>query len=128
MIPLRLYAYIAAGLLLAGLLGYGAHIVKKANRADAAETALAIAQKDFAASVERLSTAAAVNRQIAADLALYRDEQAATSADFRVELSKRNITREVRYETKQGESVVCTERDPVRYSELFNRAVGPASP
>ncbi len=120
---MKLYAYLAAAVILAGLLGYGIHIVRQANRAEAAEEALEKAQERFAADVSRLTKAAETNRQIASDLATFRGEQSAATQAFHVELAKRNITREIRYVTKDGVEAVCTQRDPVRYHELFNRAV-----
>lgn len=54
----RLYAYIAAALLLAGFIGYGVHIVRKASRVDVAEARAEAAEKgradDMAEVVKRL--------------------------------------------------------------------------
>src|SRR3954469_11478410 len=50
---MRIYAYLAIALALAGLLAYGAHVVKKANRAEAAEAALASEQRAHRADNEK---------------------------------------------------------------------------
>jgi hypothetical protein len=55
---MKIYAYLAALALLAGVVGYGVHIVKKANRVDAAEARAEAAEKgrkdDMAEVVRRL--------------------------------------------------------------------------
>jgi hypothetical protein len=127
-VVVKLWLYVAAAIMLSGFIGYGIHIVKKANRAEAAEEALDEARKQFAADVSRLSKAAETNRQIASDLAEFRDQQSTASESLRAEIAKRNITREVTREVN-GVTTTCRERDPVRYRELFNQAVtGTANP
>ncbi len=84
---------------------------------------LEAAEKEFAATVKSMADAAQTNREISADLAAFRSEQAQSTASFRDELAKRNITREIRYVTKEGAEAVCVQRDPARYRELFNQAV-----
>lgn len=55
---MKIYAYLAAALLLAGLLGAGVHIVRKASRVDVAEARAEAAEKgrasDMAEVVKRL--------------------------------------------------------------------------
>lgn len=63
---MKIYLYLAALALLAGLIGYGAHVVKKANRTDAAEAALAGEKKrhiDDLAQVEKALAASTLERQ-----------------------------------------------------------------
>jgi len=65
-IPLRLYAYLACALAVVGLLGYGVHIVKKANRTEAAEDALAaerIAHKSDLDQVKASLAASTIQRE-----------------------------------------------------------------
>jgi hypothetical protein len=54
----KLWAYVAIAAILSGAIGYGVHIVKKANRADAAEARAAAAEAgradDMAEVVKRL--------------------------------------------------------------------------
>lgn len=49
---MKIYAYIVAAIMLAGAVAYGVHIVKKANRAEVAEKALADETAKHAAYVE----------------------------------------------------------------------------
>lgn len=123
---------IAAAILLTliGLAGWRVNVWRNGYlERDQAVKQLKEAQDTFNANVERLSKAAETNRQIASDLAAFRNEQTDFSQSFRDELSKRNITKEIRYVTKDGETVTCTQRDPARYLELFNSAVsGTANP
>lgn len=59
----RIYVYIAATLLLSGVVGYGVHIVRKASRVDAAEARAEAAESgraaDMAEVVKRLDADAA---------------------------------------------------------------------
>lgn len=60
---MRLYLYIAAAILTASLLAYGAHVVKKANRTDAAEAALAEERKSHKAALLKVETALAASTE-----------------------------------------------------------------
>jgi hypothetical protein len=77
------------------------------------------------ARIAGLEAAAARDTRIANELSIFRAEQTAASQAFRQELASKPITREVvrHVDTSTGEQIVCRERDPARYRELFNRAV-----
>lgn len=60
---MKIYAYIAALLLLAGAVGYGAHIVKKANRVDAAEARADAAEKGRADDMKEVTRRLDADRQ-----------------------------------------------------------------
>jgi hypothetical protein len=55
---MKLYAYLAALVIVAGIVGYGVHIVRKASRVDAAEARAEAAEKgradDMAKVIKRL--------------------------------------------------------------------------
>lgn len=51
---MKIYAYIAALVLLAGVVGYGVHIVRKANRVDVAEARAEAAEKGRAADMKEV--------------------------------------------------------------------------
>lgn len=70
----RLIAYGLIALALAGAVGYGAHIVRKANRVDIAEAALKDAQASHAAYVEKSA------KQLADYLAQAKTDRAADEA------------------------------------------------
>lgn len=69
---MKLWAYVALAALLAGVIGYGVHIVKKANRADAAEARAEAAEKgraaDMAEVVKRLDESAKERKALNAKL------------------------------------------------------------
>jgi len=52
---MKLWAYIIAAILLAGAIGYGVHIVKKANRAEAAEARADAAEKGRADDMKEIA-------------------------------------------------------------------------
>lgn len=58
---MKIYAYLACALAVMGLLAYGAHIVKKANRTDAAEAALAGEVKRHRADLAQVEKALAAS-------------------------------------------------------------------
>jgi hypothetical protein len=78
-----------------------------------------------AEQIAGLQAAAARDTRIATELSNFRAEQTAASQAFREELASKPITREVvrHVDTSTGEQIVCRERDPVRYRELFNSAI-----
>lgn len=129
----KVIGYLLAAAALAGALWWVGNRIRVSYEAelerDAARAELKQEREQNAANLKVLADGAATNRQISLDLAAFRGEQAASSQSFRDELAKRNITREIRYETKDG-TVTCTERDPERYRGLFNAAVngGGANP
>lgn len=67
---MKIWAYLAALAIVSGMIGYGVHIVKKANRVDAAETRAEAAEKgraeDMAKVMQRLDKDAEDRRQFAA--------------------------------------------------------------
>lgn len=64
---MKLWAYLAIAVALAGFLAYGAHIVKKANRTDAAESALVAERHNNAVRISQ------IEKEAAASLALERE-------------------------------------------------------
>ncbi len=125
---MKLYLYIAAAIVMAGLIGYGVHIVKKANRVDVAEAKAEAAEKRALDIAETAAKAAAQERGINEALSLFRGDLATQSQSFREALTRKPLVHEVTREVN-GVQVTCSERDPVRYRELFNQAVtGVASP
>jgi multidrug efflux pump subunit AcrA (membrane-fusion protein) len=125
---MKIYAYLAAALLLAGLVGGAVHIIRKANRVDVAEAKAKAAEQRALDIAETAAKAAAQERDISQALAQFRGELGAQSQSFRDALSSQPITREVPH-VVNGQTITCRERDPARYRELFNQAVtGTAGP
>lgn len=94
------------------------------ERADAAE-------KRSVEIAENFAKGAAVNQDIAKVLTDFRGEEERRGLELAqaIKDSKRPIIREVTYvDPKTGAKNTCYQRDPVRYGELFNEAVGPAYP
>lgn len=115
---------IAIGLVLAALGGllWHDHYVTRKLQARTAELNLAKAE------VTALKDAAAKDARIAEALQAFRTEQATNFRAFDEKLKVTKFTREVRYETKDGEPVVCVERIPAVYRRLHNEAVSGAAP
>lgn len=76
-------------------------------------------------TIDALGAAAARDRRFADALGLFRGQQSDWMRDFHEELGKQAITKKVppHVDPKTGAVEPCIVRDPVRYRELFNRAV-----
>ena len=72
-----------------------------------------------------LEKAAARDQRIATEIAEFRGQQSDWMRDFHEELGKKPLTIKVppHVDPKTGAIEPCVVRDPVRYRELFNRAV-----
>lgn len=126
---MKIWAYVIAAALLAGAVGYGIHVVKKANRAEAAEAQAkaaearaAKAEQETIDTAKRFLKAAEADQATQTELAGIRSEMASGSLLFAQALKSRPITRETTH-VENGQTVTCRERDPTRYLELFNAAV-----
>lgn len=80
------------------------------------------AQQDH---ISGLEMAAARDQRIATEIAVFRGQQSDVAKQFREDLAKHPLTREVQphVDPKTGIAEPCHERIPARYRELFNRAV-----
>ena len=91
---MKLYAYLAAALILAGAFAYGVHIYKKAERAEAAEKALT----DYKGAVAAREKKEADDRKAAEarskTLATTLDQVSATLDDLRAHPPKASVIRE----------------------------------
>lgn len=124
---MRLWAYVIAFALLAGTIGYGIHIVRKASRVDAAEARAEAAEQRASDVAVRFLKAAESDRATATELAGLRAQIADNALTFANAIKAKPIVREIQH-VENGQSVTCHERDPARYLELFNAAVEGSAP
>jgi hypothetical protein len=96
---------------------------------DAAEARAETAEDEKLRLAETFAAATELNRSLARDLAAFREEEATRGQELRDAIKAKPLHREVIHvNPTTGEKTTCNERDPVRYGELFNKAVGPAYP
>ncbi len=121
---IRLYLILGALALVIGAGVYVVQLQKKANMVDAAEAKADAAEKRALSIAETAVKAAAQDRKISADLAAYRQELGSQSLLFSQALNRKPLVVEVSsVDPQTGQTVTCTQRDHVRYRELFNQAV-----
>lgn len=134
---MKIYAYLAGLLLLAGFVGGAVHLWRKAERVDVAEANEKAADKRAAAAdlravdtAERFLAAATTDRKNAAELDGLRAEMAKQNLYIAQLLKEKPLTHEVTHvDAKTGATVTCRERDAARYLELWNSAAdGTAAP
>lgn len=77
-----------------------------------------------AAQIGTLEAARARDTRVASEMRAFRDEQATGRQAFLDALNKKPLTLKVTHvDPTTGKTDTCTERDPVRYRELFNAGV-----
>lgn len=75
-------------------------------------------------AIAGLNAARIRDTRVAREMAAFRAQQADFGAGFQQELAKKPLTFEVKHvDSATGATVVCRQRNPVRYRELFNSAV-----
>jgi ABC-type sugar transport system substrate-binding protein len=130
MIPLRLWLYGAAAVVLLAGLGYVKHLHGKAAERDEYKAQAEAAESRALAIAESAVKAAAKERDTAAMLTAFRGDLATQRQSFNEALTRKPLVIKVPHVDPQtGATVTCDQRDPTLYRSLFNQAVtGVASP
>jgi hypothetical protein len=112
---LKLYAYAAVAVIVAGLFIHDRWMAKRYEHQKAANAVL-VAEK------AALEIAAKKDTRIADELATFRTQQTISLRQFDETLRTSKVTREIRYENG-----TCVVRDPALYRRLFNEANSPST-
>ncbi len=128
-----LYAKLIGGLivlaLLAGAVRWVSNTVEKAERTEQAEARVTEVEREKVELAKTFADAQKADTTVAAELAGFRADQAASANEFRGLLTRKLLTREVpRVDPTTGADVPCIQRDPHRYRCMHDLAVTGTAP